>query len=525
MRCQKCGFTNSPTARFCKQCGAPLPHGTVSKPAAFDTAVATEHDNGTVLSATFEPETAAPDNATMPVAPDPATQAVMSCPQCTTPRVNSKRFCRQCRFDFSTTDTASGQPAVSKPDAEMLAEQRAEAAAREAEQREAEQRAAQARAVEQKAAEAHAAEQRAAEARAIEAQSLATTAVDVEGCPQCATLRVAGKRFCRSCRYDFVEQTPHEDVAATPIAEPKHGGTPAAPEQNQPATGKAEHPASAPPAAESKPGTPQSPGINVTPPSAGEPQAPSPAAPVPGVNEKPPQPRREQLQPEDKPVHPNKTAVIVVAAVAVIGIAVGAGFFIRSLHAKHADDQPLEASSAASAPLAAAPASMPAPATLPTLPAATEPAGALASSSAPANIVDAGGASTPVADAASAPVPALAQQPVQPSTDNSAAPAIETPTPTPKHDVTTALDEPPAHPKPRKSAPPADAGGQNATIRAAIDGSLADGNSCFGNKKFDCAITNADAVLRLDPRNNQALSLRRRAKAAQDSALNALSIQ
>jgi hypothetical protein len=240
------------------------------------------------------------------------------------------------------------------------------------------------------------------------------------------------------------------------------------------------------------------------------------------------------LQPEDKPARPNKTAVIVVAAVAVIGIALGAGFFIRSLHAKHADDQPLEASAAAPAPLAAVPASaVPAPATLPDtgLSAAAVP---LASSSAPANVVDAGGASTPVVDVAPAPAPAAAQannvpdtaqQPLQSSADNAVAPAVESTAPTPKHDATTALNEPPAHPKPRKSAPPADAGGQNATIRAAIDGSLADGSSCFGNKKFDCAITNADAVLRLDPRNNQALSLRRRAKAAQDSALNALSIQ
>jgi hypothetical protein len=84
----------------------------------------------------------------------------------------------------------------------------------------------------------------------------------------------------------------------------------------------------------------------------------------------------------------------------------------------------------------------------------------------------------------------------------------------------------PARPKVHKPArPPADADDPNPTIRAAIAGSLSEGSSCFSNKKFDCAISNANAVLRLDPRNVQALSLRQRAKAAQDSALNSLSIQ
>lgn len=82
--------------------------------------------------------------------------------------------------------------------------------------------------------------------------------------------------------------------------------------------------------------------------------------------------------------------------------------------------------------------------------------------------------------------------------------------------------------KPKKSAAPADANansGENATIRAAIAGNLADGNGCFSNKKFDCAISNADAVLRLDPHNAQALSLRKRARAAQQNALNSMSIE
>jgi hypothetical protein len=85
---------------------------------------------------------------------------------------------------------------------------------------------------------------------------------------------------------------------------------------------------------------------------------------------------------------------------------------------------------------------------------------------------------------------------------------------------------PRVHDKPKKATAPADtAPGENATIRTAIAGSLSDGASCFANKKFDCAISDTDAVLRLDPHNAQALSLRKRAKAAQQSALNSMSIE
>jgi hypothetical protein len=67
--------------------------------------------------------------------------------------------------------------------------------------------------------------------------------------------------------------------------------------------------------------------------------------------------------------------------------------------------------------------------------------------------------------------------------------------------------------------------GSNATIRAAIAGSLADGAGCYESKKFDCAISDAEAALRLDPHDSRALSLRARAKAAQQAALNNLSIE
>jgi len=66
---------------------------------------------------------------------------------------------------------------------------------------------------------------------------------------------------------------------------------------------------------------------------------------------------------------------------------------------------------------------------------------------------------------------------------------------------------------------------QNATIRAAIAGNLNEGEGCYASKKYDCAISNADAVLRLDPRNSEAIALRRRAKSAQAAALDNVSIE
>ena len=80
MRCEKCGFTNSPIAKFCKQCGAPQPH----------TAVAA-------------PESTTENPAAHEQAP-PVGGAL--CPQCAAPRVQGKRFCRQCRFDFMASSSA-----------------------------------------------------------------------------------------------------------------------------------------------------------------------------------------------------------------------------------------------------------------------------------------------------------------------------------------------------------------------------------------------------------------------------------
>ena len=462
MRCQKCGFTNSPTARFCKQCGTPF----------------------------------APDAATPPAQPQPAAHAAahaaapdaLPCPQCTTPRANGKRFCRQCRFDFSTLDAGGGQLADATPGAVAQAEEQAravaEAARLEAAVRDAAQRAEQERESERLAAQAQAAEkQRAAEQRAVEEKRPA----DLEPCPRCSTPRVADKRFCRSCRYDFVKPDSNEVAQEAPIVDGNPDKLP------------------------------------------DEPLAGSPITPADDVR----QPHAVSPRQQDKPGI-NKAVLIGVAAVVVVGIAVGTGLFIRSQHSAHADDQAVDAG-ASSATFAAASDVSTAAATPSLTAAASEPAGSVAASG-PANVVDSAAASLPAVDATPipaqpAPPPSPAQAAMQPPADNQST-AIQPPdaNANPQHDLAASLNAPSAHPKPHKpvaspSTTATDGANQNSTIRAAIAGSLSDGNSCFGNKKFDCAISNADAVLRLDPHNGQALALRHRAKSAQDSALNSLSIQ
>jgi hypothetical protein len=456
MRCQKCGLTNSPNARFCKQCGTALPRGGAANPdpEPLQATAATNYDGAAVL-----PQTPAREQAAF---------ATPSCPQCATPRVDGKRFCRQCRFDFSSVNAADAPLAEPLPYAEILADQQAtalaEAAAREAAAGEVEQNSAALRAAQVLAAQqeaARAAQQHAVQLQAVDqpalvtAASSAATAVEAQTCPQCATLRGAGKRFCRSCRYDFAAQAASQHVKPPLTTEPKPGAATAAP-----------------------------------------------------------QPQPQPAESTAKPFGTNKPLIIGIAAVVVIGIAAGAGFLIRSQHAKNAQDQASQIDEKASASLAAASS-----ARLPDMgpPAASDAAVAVAGKTGNAVMPDA--ASLPVTSTTVVPIAAAVQDPAPPG--DKAAPVAQTPAAPPAQNPTLA----PARPKPRKSTRTANADGQNPTVRAAIEGSLADGNLCFSSKKFDCAITNSDAVLRLDPHNSQAMALRRRAKGAQDNALNSLSIQ
>lgn len=68
-------------------------------------------------------------------------------------------------------------------------------------------------------------------------------------------------------------------------------------------------------------------------------------------------------------------------------------------------------------------------------------------------------------------------------------------------------------------------GNQSAGMAAAINASLDEGAQCMSKKKYDCAIGNANTVLRLDPGNARAQDMKRKAKEAQDHALSQIDIQ
>ncbi|WGS48078.1 zinc ribbon domain-containing protein [Paraburkholderia sp. D15] len=523
MRCQKCESTNSPSARFCKQCGTPLPRGE-------ETSVpAPEQPRAQPLEQqAFSEPAAAP------------------CPQCATPRVGGKRFCRQCRFDFSTLDapgtatpgvtvTPADEQARAEAEAKAEVEAKADAARRASEARAAAQ-SEEARAVEQREAEAraaaqaeaeHAARQNVSETPAADAQQLSQEARPVETCPQCATVRVADKRFCHSCRFDFVEHKAYETAPLAPIVETDETREPV------------------PAAASSGEPTPSE-SATIASPASSESQSTSSAS---GSL---PETRANSASAPDR--KSSKALVIGVSAVAVLAVAIGAGLFIRSQHVAHATAEALD--TGASSPVATT-GSGGASGT-PVVSATQDVNGASgttlqSNAGGPANVVDSAAASLPAVDAtpiAATPStqPSMPPSPTQALTQAPTQTAAQTPPQTPvdgtpvastsasasntPHDVAAALNAPPAHAKPpRKPAtqPVGSTGspdaGQNATIRAAIAGSLADGNGCFGSKKYDCAISNADAVLRLDPHNSAALSLRRRSKSAQESALNSMSIE
>ena len=62
-------------------------------------------------------------------------------------------------------------------------------------------------------------------------------------------------------------------------------------------------------------------------------------------------------------------------------------------------------------------------------------------------------------------------------------------------------------------------------MQAAIDGTLEEGEKCMARKKYDCAISNANTVMRLDPGNPRGAEMKHRAKDAQDRALSEINIQ
>lgn len=116
------------------------------------------------------------------------------------------------------------------------------------------------------------------------------------------------------------------------------------------------------------------------------------------------------------------------------------------------------------------------------------------------------------AEAVPAPVPAAVPVPVP-------APVPE-PAPAP---IPAPVVEKPA--KPVKAVPPAAPVNKSAGLESVITESLSEASHCMSQRKYDCAIANANAVLRMDTGNRHALDIKRKAKEAQDKALSQIQIE
>ena len=66
---------------------------------------------------------------------------------------------------------------------------------------------------------------------------------------------------------------------------------------------------------------------------------------------------------------------------------------------------------------------------------------------------------------------------------------------------------------------------EDGVMAGAIAASLDEGMQCMSQKKFDCAVANANAVLRLAPGNRQAQDMKRRAREAQERAMSQIKIE
>lgn len=118
-----------------------------------------------------------------------------------------------------------------------------------------------------------------------------------------------------------------------------------------------------------------------------------------------------------------------------------------------------------------------------------------------------------VAPAAPAPAPVAAPAP-EPVPAPAPAPAVEKPAP---------VAEKPA--KPVKVTPPPAPVKQTSGLESVITDSLSEASHCMSQRKYDCAIANANAVLRMDTGNRHALDIKRKAKEAQDKALSQIQIE
>ncbi len=118
-------------------------------------------------------------------------------------------------------------------------------------------------------------------------------------------------------------------------------------------------------------------------------------------------------------------------------------------------------------------------------------------------------AATPAAAADEpAPVPAAVPAPApEPAPAPTPAPVVEKPA------------------KPVKAAAPAAPANKATGLESVITESLSEASHCMSQRKYDCAIANANAVLRMDKGNRYALDIKRKAKDAQDKALSQIQIE
>ncbi len=78
--------------------------------------------------------------------------------------------------------------------------------------------------------------------------------------------------------------------------------------------------------------------------------------------------------------------------------------------------------------------------------------------------------------------------------------------------------------KPAMATAPTDKASVN-SMQVAIDTTLDEGDKCMARKKYDCAISSANTVIRLDSSNARGIEMKRKAKEAQDRALSQIDIQ
>ena len=115
-------------------------------------------------------------------------------------------------------------------------------------------------------------------------------------------------------------------------------------------------------------------------------------------------------------------------------------------------------------------------------------------------------AAEPEPEPAAAPAPAPEPAP-EPAPAAAPAPVVEKPA------------------KPVKVTPPPAPVKQTTGLESAITDSLSEASHCMSQRKYDCAIANANAVLRMDTGNRHALDIKRKAKEAQDKALSQIQIE